>query len=84
MFGGKKTPLGMRPNLSKAQFIANRNRGRFSQLTATDYEQHRSRWHTLYFFGTPFIKAGYTLMMIDIDVQKSQRSRHHPRRSGLR
>jgi hypothetical protein len=48
------------------------NAGWFSSLSNEDFDQHRRGEDTFYFFGTPWLKAEYTLVMVDIDVLKSK------------
>ena len=49
------------------------NRGRFTdKLNNEDFRRHFRSLETFYFFGTPRVKDEYTLVMVDIDVQKSK------------
>lgn len=69
---GEKLPIGVRPNLSAKQFIKRYNVGWFNTLSNEDLNQHFQGEQTFYFFGTPHLKAEYTLVMMDIDVQKAK------------
>jgi hypothetical protein len=69
---GEKLPIGVRPNLSAKQFIQRYNVGWFDSLSNADFDLHFQGEETFYFFGTPRIKAEYTLVMGDIDFLKAK------------
>jgi hypothetical protein len=69
---GEKLPNGIFPSLNKQEFMRRYNAGWFSRLSNEDFHLHFQGEETFYFFGTPRIKAEYTLVMGDIDVLKAK------------
>lgn len=69
---GELTPDGVRPSNTIKQLQSRWNLdGPLRKLTNYQFDDHFRRAGTYYFFGNGSPKAGRTLVMIDIDVQKS-------------
>ena len=70
----EKTPDGIRPSVTKEAFIGRWNM-KMGQSSLPNYKllDHFQGKETLYFMGQGWSKADRTLVMIDIDVQKSKK-----------
>jgi hypothetical protein len=73
LYATKVQDVGVRPRLRKAQFIAAWNtRKSGARLSNYQLEQHFAGQATHYFCACPNKRTERALLMIDIDVQKSQ------------
>jgi len=69
---GEKTAKGIRPNISKKNLLRS---GRLAprKLSENKIKDHVSGKTTIYYYGNGRRKDKNTLVMIDIDIQKTQK-----------
>jgi hypothetical protein len=70
MVYGIKTSKGVIPSIKKETLLTG---GWPRSLSNSDYADHRAGKTTYYYFGNPKRWTRYTLLMVDIDVQKSKK-----------
>lgn len=70
---GERTPVGVRPSITKESFVGRWNMG-IGLPSLPNYRllDHFNGLETLYFFGNGWKKAKRSLVMIDIDVLKAR------------
>ena len=69
---GEKTSVGVRPNISKRNIFKN-DKILARKIPRKKIQKHLNGEQTIYYYGSGSVKDQNTLVMIDVDVQKSKK-----------